>query len=128
MQGSELAEKLKRDFQGFTPAGKRIATYLLDNLAQLPYETANGIATRTGIAGITVGRFLRQLGFRNLEELKKDLRGGRPWLMPAQPCWPNWPSPSPLCARCSCSRQTSCWSRPAPRHRLTPCPQPSRFC
>ena len=82
MQGSELAEKLKRDFQGFTPAGKRIATYLLDNLAQLPYETANGIATRTGIAGITVGRFLRQLGFRNLEELKKDLRGGRPWLMP----------------------------------------------
>ena len=81
MQESQLAERLNREFAGFTPAGKRIATYLLANLHQLPFETADGIATRTGIAGITVGRFLRQLGFRNLDELKKALRSGRPWLM-----------------------------------------------
>jgi len=81
MQETELAERLKREFPGFTPAGKRIASYLLANLPQLPFETADGIATRTGIAGITVGRFLRQLGYRNLDDLKKNLRGGRPWLM-----------------------------------------------
>jgi len=49
MQDTELAERLKRDFGGFTPAGKRIATYLLANLSQLPFETADGIAA-DGIA------------------------------------------------------------------------------
>ena len=81
MQDTQLAERLKREFAGYTPAGKRIATYLLANLHQLPFETAHGIALRTGIAGITVGRFLRQLGYQNLDELKKALRGGRPWFM-----------------------------------------------
>jgi DNA-binding MurR/RpiR family transcriptional regulator len=81
MQVTQLAERLKRDFAGYTPAGKRVASYLLANLHQLPFETADGIAARTGIAGITVGRFLRQLGYQNLDELKKALRGARPWLM-----------------------------------------------
>ena len=81
MLGSELTARLKRDFAGYTPAGKRVANYLLANLEQLPFETADGIAAQTGLAGITVGRFLRQLGYRNLDDLKKALRGGRPWLM-----------------------------------------------
>jgi DNA-binding MurR/RpiR family transcriptional regulator len=81
MQEAELADRLKRDYPGFTPAGKRIATYLLANLRELPFETADGIALRTGMTGITVGRFLRRLGYRNLDDLKRALRGGRPWLM-----------------------------------------------
>jgi DNA-binding MurR/RpiR family transcriptional regulator len=81
MQEAELAERLKRDYPNFTPAGKRIATYLLANLRELAYETADGIALRTGMTGITVGRFLRRLGYRNLDDLKHALRGGRPWLM-----------------------------------------------
>ena len=81
MREPDLPERLKREFATFTPAGKRIATYLLANLQQLPYETADGIAAQTGITGITVGRFLRQLGFKNLDALKKSLRGGRPLLM-----------------------------------------------
>jgi len=81
MQEAELADRLKREFPSFTPAGKRIATYLLANLHQLPFETADGIGSHTGMAGITVGRFLRSLGYRNLDDLKKALRGGRPWLV-----------------------------------------------
>lgn len=81
MQESELAERLKLDYPTFTPAGKRIATYLLANLRDLAFETADGIALRTGMTGITVGRFLRRLGYRNLDDLKRALRGGRPWLM-----------------------------------------------
>lgn len=77
----EFTERLKRDFERYTPAGKRVATYLLANLQQLPYETADAIAAQTGLAGITVGRFLRQIGFKNLDDLKKSLRGGRPWLL-----------------------------------------------
>ena len=81
MPDLDLAELLARDFASFTPAGKRIANYMLANPQQLPFETADGIAAQTGTAGITVGRFLRQLGFRNLDHLKKTLRRGRPWLM-----------------------------------------------
>ena len=69
MPEPDLPERLKRDFASFTPAGKRIANHLLANLQQLPYETADGIAAQTGIAGITVGRFLRQLGYQNLDDL-----------------------------------------------------------
>ena len=81
MQESEFAARLKREFPTFTPAGKRIATYVLANLRDLAYETADGIASRTGLTGITVGRFLRRMGYRNLDDLKKAMRGGRPWLM-----------------------------------------------
>ncbi len=81
MQESEFASRLKQGFPAFTPAGKRVATYLLANLRELAYETADGIASRTGVTGITVGRFLRRLGYRNLDDLKRALRGGRPWLM-----------------------------------------------
>ena len=81
MLETEFSERLKRDYAHFTPAGKRIANHMLSNLAQLPFETADSIAAQTGIAGITVGRFLRQLGYQNLDDLKKSMRGGRPWLM-----------------------------------------------
>jgi DNA-binding MurR/RpiR family transcriptional regulator len=81
MQESEFASRLKQGFPAFTPAGKRVATYLLANLRELAYETADGIASRTGVTGITVGRFLRRMGYRNLDDLKRALRGGRPWLM-----------------------------------------------
>jgi DNA-binding MurR/RpiR family transcriptional regulator len=66
----------------FTPTGKKVASYLLANLHQVPFETADSIARATGITGISVGRFLRQIGFRNLEHLKQSLRtdAGRPWM------------------------------------------------
>ena len=43
-------------------------------LCRVPFETADGIAKATGTSGITVGRYLRKLGFRNLEDAKASLR------------------------------------------------------
>jgi DNA-binding MurR/RpiR family transcriptional regulator len=69
-------------FPTYTPTGKKIASYMLANMHQLPFETADSIAHTTGTTGISVGRFLRQIGFQNLEDLKQSLRtdAGRPWM------------------------------------------------
>ena len=77
-----LLQALKLGFPSYTPTGKKIASYMLANLHQLPFETAGSIARTTGTTGISVGRFLRQIGFQNLDDLKQSLRSdsGRPWM------------------------------------------------
>ena len=77
-----ILQTLKEGFPTYTPTGKKIASYMLANLHQLPFETAGSIALTTGTTGISVGRFLRQIGFQNLEDLKQSLRtdADRPWM------------------------------------------------
>ena len=77
-----ILQTLKTGFPAYTPTGKKIASYMLANLHQVPFETADSIARTTGTTGISVGRFLRQIGFQNLEDLKQSLRtdAGRPWM------------------------------------------------
>jgi len=57
-----------------TPSEKRISAWLLNNREQIPFETANSIAQVTGTSGITVGRYFRKLGYRNIEDVKNILR------------------------------------------------------
>lgn len=66
-----------------TPTAKRIASYMLANLDRLGLETADQIAQQTGTSGISVGRFLRSVGYRNLDDLKRELRGAQtcPWFI-----------------------------------------------
>jgi DNA-binding MurR/RpiR family transcriptional regulator len=82
MKNCDILEKLKNDFPSYTPTGKKIASYMLANLHQVPFESALSIARLTGTTGVSVGRFLRQIGFQNLEELKQSFRidAGRPWM------------------------------------------------
>ena len=82
MSEPRILQTLKEGFPGYTPTGKKIASYMLANLHQLPFETAGSIALTTGTTGISVGRFLRQIGFQNLEDLKRSLRidADRPWM------------------------------------------------
>lgn len=62
---------------------KLIANYIERNIAELPFETAKSIAARLDISQMTVGRYLRRLGFDGLDELKAALRrGGR-----SNPAW-----------------------------------------
>jgi DNA-binding MurR/RpiR family transcriptional regulator len=74
---------LEQRFADLTPTGKRIAGYLLANPQKLPFETADSIAQRTETTGISVGRFLRSLGYRNLDDVKKSLRDddGSAWVI-----------------------------------------------
>lgn len=76
-----LLAQLEERFTTLTPTGKRIANYLLANPEHLPFATADSIAQQAGTTGVTVGRFLRSLGYRNFEDVKASLRGGSTWLM-----------------------------------------------
>jgi DNA-binding MurR/RpiR family transcriptional regulator len=55
---------------------KLIANYIERNLAELPFETARSIATRLELSPMTIGRYLRRLGFDGLDQLKHELRHG----------------------------------------------------
>lgn len=55
---------------------KIIANYFERNLSDVPFETAKSIATRLQLSPMTVGRYLRRMGFDGLDELKNELRRG----------------------------------------------------
>ncbi|HHT8996886.1 TPA: sap1 transcriptional regulator SapR [Burkholderia cenocepacia] len=78
-----FAHTVESRFAELTPTAKRVASYMLANLDRLGLETADQIAQQTGTSGISVGRFLRSVGYRNLDDLKRELRGGgdRPWMI-----------------------------------------------
>ncbi|WP_312365828.1 MurR/RpiR family transcriptional regulator [Ensifer sp.] len=59
-----------------------IAHYIERNLAEIPFETAKSIATRLELSPMTVGRYLRRMGFDGLDQLKHELRRGS-----SNPAW-----------------------------------------
>ncbi|HFQ8225037.1 TPA: MurR/RpiR family transcriptional regulator [Citrobacter freundii] len=70
----ELLTRIEQTFSLHTPSEKRVASWLLTHAAQIPFETADSIGKATGTSGITVGRYLRKIGYRNLEDVKASLR------------------------------------------------------
>jgi DNA-binding MurR/RpiR family transcriptional regulator len=83
---SSIETLLRERYDSFTVSERMIASYLLENLASIPFETAASIGARVGVSAMTVGRFLKVLGYPKLSALKQELRSGMsdaPWL--AQP-------------------------------------------
>lgn len=81
---SDLEQRLRAGFADFTPSEKAVASWILANIARLPFETAATIADTVGVSQMTVGRFLRSLGYNGLSELKRGLRsqiGAKPVLI-----------------------------------------------
>ena len=76
----DLQKKLKSRWGSFTPSEQRVAGYLLQNLKALPFETAASLGQRVGVSAMTVGRFLRKLGYAGVAEMKEELRGDTAWL------------------------------------------------
>jgi len=76
----DLQKKLKDHWDGFTKAEQKIAAYLLQNPGGIPFENASSLGKRVGVSAMTVGRFLRNLGYDGLNELKEELRGDARWL------------------------------------------------
>ncbi len=85
----ELQKKLKSRWESFTPSEQKIAAYLLRNLSGIPFETAASLGQRVGVSAMTVGRFLRNLGYAGVGALKEELRSDTAWLQlyrnPEQP-------------------------------------------
>lgn len=76
----DLKQKLKSRWPTFTASEQRIAGYLVQNISSLPFETAASLGQRVGVSAMTVGRFLRKLGYAGVAEMKEELRGDTAWL------------------------------------------------
>lgn len=80
---NRVEQRLRERYEGFTVSERMIAGWMLDNLAAIPFETAASIGQRVGVSAMTVGRFVKALGYQRLSALKDDLRGASepPWLL-----------------------------------------------
>ena len=70
----DLGQKLRQYMKSGTPAERRIARYFSDHLNELPFETASSVADRLELSPMTVGRFLRALGYQGLDGIKVHLQ------------------------------------------------------
>ncbi len=80
-----LLRRLQAELELYTSAERAVARHILANYATLAFETAESLADRVGVSAITVGRFSRQLGYRNFKALKNELKDSTsdafPWLI-----------------------------------------------
>lgn len=74
MSTLKLPERIKDRFAGMTRSERSVASYMLSNLHLLPFESAADIAARVGVSQMTVGRFLRSIGYAGIGEVKNELR------------------------------------------------------
>ena len=79
-----IKQRLESSLSTAAPSGRAIASYMLANLYELPFQTAADIASKLGVSESSVGRFCRALGYSHFKELKNDLKddlGDGPWLV-----------------------------------------------
>jgi DNA-binding MurR/RpiR family transcriptional regulator len=70
----DFVQKLRQYAKSGTPAERRIAKYFSEHLNDLPFETAASVADRLDLSPMTVGRFLRSLGYQGLDSVKVEIR------------------------------------------------------
>jgi DNA-binding MurR/RpiR family transcriptional regulator len=71
---SGVEETIKRDWKLFTPSEQKLGTFFLNHLADLPFETAASIGKQVNVSAMTVGRYIRKLGYSDLRDIKDELR------------------------------------------------------
>lgn len=76
--GGEVASLLAERMGTLSRAERKIASHILDNVERLHLETGASIARATGVSEMTVGRFVRALGFANLKALKRKAEAEQP--------------------------------------------------
>lgn len=78
-----LAERLRRDYESFSPAQQALARYLVDHIAELPLLSAHEVAHASHCSPATVVRFAQALGYSGYPELQRTVRAAqRPALPP----------------------------------------------
>lgn len=78
---NSVVERIEENYSSMTKTFRKIANYILSNIDTLPYETAETIAQKVGVSGISVGRFLRSNGYQNIDQFKTAFRkaDNSPW-------------------------------------------------
>jgi DNA-binding MurR/RpiR family transcriptional regulator len=73
---TKIETVIKKDWKLYTASEQKLATFFLQHLQDLPFETAASIAKRIDVSPMTVGRFIKKLGYDDLRAIKDDLRSG----------------------------------------------------
>jgi DNA-binding MurR/RpiR family transcriptional regulator len=68
-----FVEKVEERQATFSRAESAIASYFVTHLREVPFETAASISRKLNVSPMTVGRFLRSLGYEGLAALKEEL-------------------------------------------------------
>ncbi len=79
-----IKQRLESSLDSAAASGRKIASYMLANLHELPFQTSASIAAKLDVSESSVGRFCRALGYAHLKALKQDLQndlGDGPWLV-----------------------------------------------
>ena len=69
-----IEKTIKKDWKNYTPSEQKLATFFLNHLEELPFETAASIGERVTVSPMTVGRYIKKLGYADLREIKDELR------------------------------------------------------
>jgi DNA-binding MurR/RpiR family transcriptional regulator len=79
-----LAERLRRDYERFSPAQQALARYLADHLADVPLLSAHDVAAAAHCSPATVVRFAQTLGYAGYPELQRTVRSAQRPALPAR--------------------------------------------
>lgn len=69
-----LIEYLEINFETFTNTQKDLTNYLISNINNVAFFTADKIAEKVNSTPSSVVRFAKQIGYRGYPELQKDLQ------------------------------------------------------
>lgn len=81
---SSVRRRLNDSLKTATASGQQLASYMLANISELPFETSRSVAKKVGVSELTVGRFCRSIGYTGFKELKEHLKddiSDSPWLL-----------------------------------------------
>lgn len=79
-----LRERLSNAMSSASKADRALATCMLAEYGNLPFENAASLAAKVEVSEPTVGWFCRAIGYEGFKDLKKKLRndmGDQPWLI-----------------------------------------------
>ena len=79
-----FVQRIEARHETMTRSERVIAAYLRAHARELPFETAASIARKVGVSPMTVGRFLRGLGYDGVSAVKAELSSTLqqvPWLV-----------------------------------------------
>jgi DNA-binding MurR/RpiR family transcriptional regulator len=69
-----VTAKLEAVLPQLSRSEARIARYVIDNIADIGFETGVTLARRLAVSEITVSRFLRKAGYKGMAALKRELQ------------------------------------------------------
>jgi DNA-binding MurR/RpiR family transcriptional regulator len=77
-----LFERIEARSSEMTRAERLLAAYLAANVRELALETAASVARKSGVSPMTVGRFMRTLGYDSFDDIRREASrlGGAPEL------------------------------------------------